>query len=314
MSILDETRFLETPHFFPGQRLLATDLQDLHDFNQAMRELHNASLHPSGIGNGFAVTGRKGERVVQIDAGYALDAKGREIVLTQPVELQVPPVAGEDAGGSVFYDLAIAYPDDDQLEEAETREGICLPRGAVRLREEPQLCWVRLQLDDLGNLHVVNGGLKAAIESGMAIVLARAELLNCQLERDVSIAERRSARQATHPHIAAGVAESPAWTTVPATGTLAILRAPVDTRAGKFSSTPTYWARVDGAHTVTITSAAGQSTVVPIAEFVQVVEPTPDGFDAFVLALLPSDLREADLKIVQATLKSWKVVWLGVEG
>jgi hypothetical protein len=311
MSMLDETRFLETPHFFSGQRLFASDLQDLHAFNREMRWLHNASLHQPGIGNGFAVTGRKGERAVTIGAGYAIDAKGREIVLTQPVESPVPPVAGED-GGSVFYDLAIAYPDADQLEEAETREGICLPRGAVRLREEPQLCWVRLEADELGNLHPVKDRLKAALESGMMIVLGRAELRNCQLERDISIAERRSARQATHPRVAAGIVDPPGWTTSPAGNEAVVMRAPVDTRAGKFSSTPMYSARIDGSHLVTLT-ASSAPTVIPLADIVQIVEPGPEGFQILVVVLVPSDMNAATKKAVSAVLESWKVVWLGVE-
>jgi hypothetical protein len=311
MSMLDETRFLETPHFFPGQRLFASDLQDLHAFNREMRWLHNASLHQAGIGNGFAVTGRKGERAVGIGAGYAIDAKGREIVLTQPVESPVPPVSGED-GESVFYDLAIAYPDAEQLEEAETREGICLPRGAVRLREEPQLCWIRLEADELGNLRAVNDRLKIAVESGMAIVLARAELRNCQLERDISIAERRSARLATHPRIAAGVVESPDWTTNPAGDEAVVMRATIDTRQGRFSSTPTYWARVDGSHLVTMTASSGQTTL-PLAAIVQIVEPGPEGFQVLVVVLVPSDVNAATKKAIAAVLASWKVVWLGVE-
>jgi hypothetical protein len=312
MSILDDTRFIETPHFFSGQRLFATDLQDLHAFNREMRWLHNASLHQAGIGNGFAVSGRKGERTVSVGAGYAIDARGREIVLTQPVELPVPPVAGEADGGPVFYDLAIAYPEADQLEEAETRDGVCLPRGAVRLREEPQFCWVRLEADEIGNLHAINDRLKLALESGLAIVLARAEIRNCQLERDISIAERRSARQSTHPYIAAGIAESPDWKTSFDTSEVIVMRASIDTRNGRFSSTPTYWARIDGSHIVTVTQSSGQTTI-PLADVVQIVEPGPEGFQVLVAVLGPTEPNAATKKALQAALEDWKVVWLGVE-
>jgi hypothetical protein len=45
----------------------------------------------SSIGNGFAVAGKKGDREVTIGPGYAIDAEGREIVLTQDQVEPVPP-------------------------------------------------------------------------------------------------------------------------------------------------------------------------------------------------------------------------------
>lgn len=211
MGILNETRFVERLRFFNGQRLFASDLQGLEAFNREMRWLHNASLHQPGIGSGLAVYGKKGERQVTIKPGYAIDALGREIVLTRDLVEPVPPVSSEQDGRSVLYDLTISYPDDDALEEAETREGVCLPRGVVRLREEPVLCWVRLERDDQDRLHARNPQLGKDIESGLKLVLTRVEVLNCQLEKDLSIAERRSARPAKQPHIACGEARPDPW-------------------------------------------------------------------------------------------------------
>src|SRR5687767_7020101 len=105
MGLLDETPFIERQHFFNGQRLFATDLQDLEAFNREMRWEHNRSLHQYGIGNGFAVYGRKGDRKVRVEPGYANDSRGREIILMESLELDVPPVAGEKNGEPVFYDL-----------------------------------------------------------------------------------------------------------------------------------------------------------------------------------------------------------------
>src|SRR5262252_2770057 len=124
MSILDETRFIERLQFFNGQRLFASDLQGIEEFNREMRWLHNKSLHQPGIGNGYAVTGKKGDREVTIGPGYAIDALGREIVLGQDQIEPVPPVAGESDGSPVSYDLTVSYPPDADLEEAETRDGI----------------------------------------------------------------------------------------------------------------------------------------------------------------------------------------------
>lgn len=147
MEILKETRFIERLQFFNGQRLFASDLQGLEAFNREMRWLHNKSLHQPGIGNGFAVSGKKGEREVTIGAGYAIDALGREIVLLESQVEPIPPVAGESDGSPALYYLTVSYPDDGDLEETELREGICNTRGAIRLREQPVFCWVRLNAD-----------------------------------------------------------------------------------------------------------------------------------------------------------------------
>ena len=169
-----------------------------------MRWLHNKSLHQPGIGNGFAVSGKKGEREVTIGAGYAIDALGREIVLLEGQVEPVPPVAGESDGTAALYYLTVSYPDDADLEETELREGICDTRGAIRLREQPVFCWVRLNADGQPK----DGALKQDILGGMKIVLAQAEILNCQLNKDVSIAQRLSARPPTQPYICCATAEA----------------------------------------------------------------------------------------------------------
>src|SRR5262245_62580048 len=112
MGMLDETQFVERPQFFNGERLFAPDLQSVEQFNREMRWLHNRSLHQPGIGNGFAVTGKKGAREVTIGPGYAIDAEGREIVLTQDQVEPVQPVAGQDDGSPVLFDLTVSYPSD----------------------------------------------------------------------------------------------------------------------------------------------------------------------------------------------------------
>ena len=142
MAIFEQTQFLERQQFFNGQRLFASDLQQLEAFNREMRWLHNQSLHQPGIGSCFEVKKKKGEREVSIMPGYTIDSCGREIVLPAARIEPVPPVAGDGAGNAVFYDLTVAYPGDRDLEEAETRAGVCLPRGVVRLREEPIFCLI----------------------------------------------------------------------------------------------------------------------------------------------------------------------------
>ena len=111
MEFLKETRFIERLQFFNGQRLFASDLQGVEAFNREMRWLHNKSLHQPGIGNGFAVSGKKGDREVTIGPGYAIDAMGREIVLTRNQIEPVPPVAGDRNGNPALYYLTVSYPE-----------------------------------------------------------------------------------------------------------------------------------------------------------------------------------------------------------
>jgi len=211
MGLLDETRYPERLQFFNGQRLFADDLQGVEAFNREMRWLHNRSLHQCGIGNGYKVTGNKGDRQVTIGPGYAIDLHGREIVLTQEEVQPIPPVAADTDGDSVFFDLTVSYLEDGDMEVVETREGICLPRGTVRLREQPIFCWVRLQKDPFGNLQPKDARLAADIKDCRKIILARVEIFNCQLNGMISIVQRRSARPPEQPRIVCGEVRPTDW-------------------------------------------------------------------------------------------------------
>ena len=203
MNILEETKFVERFQFFNGQRLFASDLQGVNDFNRQMRWLHNRSLHQAGIGSGFGVYGQKGDRQITINPGYALDYLGREIVLTHQQVLPIPPVAGDGNGNSAFYALTVSYPDDSALEEAETREAICAPgqAGAIRLREEPLFCWIQLT-GDQGQ--PMNPKSKADLHSNLKIRLANIEVLSCQLNQPPSGVQRCNARPDCGPYIRCG--------------------------------------------------------------------------------------------------------------
>ncbi|MDZ7268431.1 MAG: hypothetical protein ONB48_11915 [candidate division KSB1 bacterium] len=293
-------------------------------FNREMRWLHNQSLHQPGIGSGFAVIGKKGAREVTIMPGYVIDALGREIVLTESWVQQIPPVAGEDDGAPVFFALTVSYPADSDLEEAETREGICLPRGVVRLREQPIFCWVKLD----GNGQPVDVRLKQDVLTGMKIVLARAEVLNCQLNKDLSVVQRRSARPAKQPYIACGVVDPTAWklsdnwagSLVQPTIIPRDLSAKIETDAAGFVTTPCYSAHILGPRKKRVTVPAGEfgtSSVVEIVidGLVNIVDPQPKSFVVNVLLLAQSLAKdESKVDINQALFSDWHIVWMGIEG
>ncbi len=298
MGLLDDTRSIERQRFFNGQRLFAADLQGIETFNREMRWLHNQSLHQPGIGNGFAVGGKKDDREVNVGAGYAIDDLGREIVLTTSRTIPVPPVEGDGHGNAMRFVLTVQYPADDTLEEVEEREGLCGTRGAVRLREEPIFCWVPLNPD---------GGPardQAEILRGAHLVLTEIAVRDCKLDKDISIVQRRNARPPLQPYIACGVENPTPWTVwepwnegerVPdpvilANPTRALyqivggMQAEIDTTSGEFLTTPHYFARIDGPRVITI-GQNGRAQRVVVEGLLSITEPTPSGFIAQVFVL-----------------------------
>jgi hypothetical protein len=319
MDELGGTPFVERLSFFNGQQLFASDLQAIDDFGRGMRWLHNRSLHQAGVGNGFAVTGLRGDREVSVQAGYAVDAQGREIVLLDTQVEPVPPVSGEPDGQPAYFDLTVSYPADSDLEEAETRDGVCLPRGAVRLRERPVFCWVRLGRDADGQLRAVNAGQAAQIQAGLLIVLARAEVLGCQLNADLSIAQRRRARPPQQPTIrcATVTAAWDVWSVDLGDGVVIAfgLKTIVDTSAQGFRTTPCYSARVSGERPLVIDTGNGQLVLLDGPAYIDT--PTAVCFGCFVPVLdITGGLTLSVDKLTKAltTLDaSWQVTWLAIE-
>jgi hypothetical protein len=304
------TPFVERLRFFNGQQLFASDLQSIEEFDRSMRWLHNSSLHQLGIGNGFAVSGRRGDREVTVQPGYAIAMGGREIILLEPHKEQVPPVSGEPDGKPAYFDLTVSYPSDDDLEEAETREGVCLPRGAVRLQEKPVFCLVRLRRDANGNLQAVDPVQAAQIQAGVLIVLARAEVLNCQLNADLSIVQRRQARPPQQPVIRCATVAVP-WEPWLYNGSVIGLQTRVITSAAGFRSTPCYSARISGNRPLPINESLA---IIDGPAYIQ--DPTADGFGCFIPVL---DLENGPLTADQLQVaiphasKCWAVTWLAIE-
>jgi hypothetical protein len=310
---------VERLRFFNGQQLFASDLQSIEEFDRNMRWLHNSSLHQLGIGNGFAVSGYRGDRDVTVQPGYAIAIGGREIILLEPHKEQVPPVSGEPDGKPAYFDLSVSYPSDDDLEESETREGVCLPRGAVRLQEKPVFCWVRLRPDASGNLQAADPVQAAQIQVGVLIVLARAEVLNCQLNADLSIVQRRQARPPQQPVIrCATVAVT--WAPWSYNANIAIgLQTRVKTSAAGFRSTPCYSARISGERPLSI-KLDNEQLLKLIDGPAYIQDPTPDGFYCFIPVL---DIVRVGLPRVDELQKAiampppggveWAVTWWAIE-
>jgi hypothetical protein len=332
MSLSSLTQLRERIQFFNGQRLFADDLQSLEAFHREMRWLHNQSLHQPGVGSGFAIAGPKGAREVVIQPGYAIDDLGREIVLTEVRTEPVPPVANDGFGRPVLYDLAVSYPSERDLDEAETRQGICSGIGAVRLRELPVFCWVRLGPPPARI--PVEPGMQSALDTGRRIRLARAEVFNCQLEKPLSISQRRNARPPDRPYVACGETDFQGWEVKAPTSTFGFgfeISRTVDTSAAGFRNPPKYHAHIAGDRVFRITTPAGAVATMLVDGYLHISGETEKEFrisvlvpEAFLSALRQAggmtaeQVRKALSDGLEAPASSntnqWRVEWIGVEG
>jgi hypothetical protein len=317
------------PAFFDGQRLTAADLTATQEFHRGLRQLHNRSLHAWGIALGLMVTGDREAKEVVVQPGYALDALGRDLVVTEPVTVPVPPVAGLADGSAAGYFLTVSYLDDAEARTVERRSGDCAGEGAVRLEERPLIRWQKL---------VGPEDEEGGHRPGLDVVLARAVVRNCMLDEPLSLAERRDARPSTLPYVAGGA--TPVGTTPwsewrakddeqppdPDSEVIGV-KTVVDTSAGRFQSgAPTYLAQLSGFNIYRYPSG-GQPGAI-FQGFVQTYKPAPGQFEFRVLMperqfstqwmlnprnLLTGTELDTTLEGLRSGLQ-WHVVWTGVEG
>jgi hypothetical protein len=307
---------LDRVSFFDGQRLAAGDLNAAAAVQRALRWLHNRSLHGWGIGLGFAVAGKKGDRQIQISPGYAIDCLGREIILAESVTKPVPAKSGDAKGKPVIFYLVAAYPDDEDLTVIERREGECGTDGATRLRDQASLYW--------------KAQGEQAVAEGMEIVLAQASVQNCALAAPLSLDQRRSARPPQQPNVAAGETNSgdtlwEVWEVPNGDGTSQVgLQTFVDTSAARFGSTPLYHARLSG----NLDPFDFEESLTFLDGLTLISEPTAAGFTFGVL--LPQQLQvgsggvllnsadflggDLETRAAPRARNTWSVVWVGVEG
>jgi hypothetical protein len=320
MTVNNDIPELERPAFFEGQRLTAADLTAVQGYHRELRWLHNRSLHNWGIAFGLAVTGLRGERTVRIQPGYALDCKGRDLILSEPLEMAIPPEAGDSSGNPVTYYLTASYAEDTDL-TPETRNGTCGSSGAVRRPEEPIVRWQdpdETSGDD-------------RFERGIDVVLASIKVQNCQLLEDISSSERRDAVPAQQPYVAAGETkpgqtEWRLWQPNQDSDLVVGIITTVTTTDAGFRTTPRYQAHVIGPR-VFSTVVFEEERQIVLDGYTQVLNAGAGSFD--LVMILPQGIVSDTLLNPEQVLNDelmnrlsnneegdlgWHVVWMGVEG
>jgi hypothetical protein len=233
----DDIPILERPSFFEGQRLTAADLTDVQQFHQQLRWLHNRSLHSWGIAFGYQALGNRGDRTVQISAGYAIDCEGRDLILTEPMTLAIPVVAGDISGDPVSYYLTASYAPDDRI-PAENQASTCGSSGAVRRPERPLIRWQSPTDTDP----------TSRFRQGEDVILAAIKVQNCQLAEAASSQERRDAVPSQQPYISAGQTDpkQTTWRLYPDEQNPLGVVTTVSTTSAGFRITPRHQAHVVG--------------------------------------------------------------------
>src|SRR4051812_27396150 len=111
------TSFVARPTFFEGQLLAAADLGELTDYVRARGERHHRYLHRPGLASGLALkaedakdaAGRAYKRVF-VEPGIAVDPQGREIVVTEQIEVDAQrfrQAIGAGADAESFYPVML---------------------------------------------------------------------------------------------------------------------------------------------------------------------------------------------------------------
>lgn len=94
----------ERVRFFNGQFLTAADFEADQKYHIEMRRLHNRRLHGLGIVEGLEVTvGGSDFVTVVVSPGIALDGLGREIIVDQPLRIELGPCAVETCFVTLQY-------------------------------------------------------------------------------------------------------------------------------------------------------------------------------------------------------------------
>lgn len=129
-------RIPERVRYFDGLLLDAHDFQTEQDYHRERSALHNR-LHGWGVVCGLAVEPTDpASSSVTVSPGMAIDAHGREILLCEPVALDLAGWIGAERPGTVFVTIEYAEEEDAPV-PIPTPDDVAVE--ASRIREVPKV-------------------------------------------------------------------------------------------------------------------------------------------------------------------------------
>jgi hypothetical protein len=316
---VNELSALERLRHRQGETLLSRDLRDQTLVEAQLRWWHNRAEHNAfgvalGMGVGPADDSRPGRWRVRVDAGLAYDVFGRELILPEAAELDVPPAATGQT-------LLARYPDGptpvdlswEPTDRVDLRDGVPLARTLDAITADlaalpdgvvfPAPLAARVAYDGTLKRLVFRGVMtEDAFRTLNALSTERAyqdAVLELFRTPPLGPAERPTVRPLARPKVASGGTIPGATDWVPWVPFEAGLSDPygfqvdVDTSPAGFTSVPCYFAWLSG-------PAAGPKTRAFAPLIYQRIE--NESIKSFRFALfLPSVLWEAGRTVVVPT-------------
>lgn len=297
MNTIVNPRELQRLRYTPDQDLLSRDFRDQSRFDEQLRWWHNRAMHRAfGVRYGLSVrpVPSAAEPQVEVDAGIAYDAFGREVFLLAPKNLQVP--AGPDETQSRV--LVIRYGGNEGDRFSGGMGNSCCSGLAP---QQAELVWLQSQL-----LRPTDG-----------VPLARVLYDDGEPRLDEAF-HTPAARPLARPRLGsgstvAGGTKWEIWDLGLKRSFLLALQVSLDTRAAGFTETPCYFAWVQGG-LETRFDLEGPPLLLPLYTHLAAARVTGFRFRLLTFALSRrASSAAAENLLLSMARRQLTVCWLGIQ-
>lgn len=286
-----------------GQLLTSRDRLDDKRRAQRLRWLHTRYLHETwGIVLGFEVQPGTGGTSVLVGPGFAVDDHGREIVLSEGMQIAVPLT-----NSPTRLVLTMTYQDDSNFRDP-ARSSLSCTGGSLDPRNErPTFAWQR-PLD---------------VRLGRQIPVVDVVAAGGVIQGALDLRVRRNARRLARPRIGLGFAEvgfaewiSRKLMELP----FAILETIVDTSEAGFDKTPHYFAFLEGPFPEEVPFGGSASTTTGLPDWVTpkldastyITAASPNQFKFRMIIGEGMPLSVGDV-LGKEPKSPWRIAWMGLE-
>jgi hypothetical protein len=283
-----------------GQLLTALDLRDEQRRHDRLRRLHVRYLHDTwGIALGFEVRKAEGNRAVVVGPGYAVDGKGRDILLAESIHIAVPSILN-----STLVVLSMRYQEDAAFHDRPELAALGLSGGLGPRHERPLFAW-RLPDD-----------VRFGPEVPLLQVVVEAGVIQGELDGRV----RRYTQSLVRPYIGWGETD-PGRTGWVQRDDDRVLEVDVDTSEVGFTRVPYYFATLQGDFSNRSGEAplfqpdkwpTGTHPTFSLETFNFIADTDREHFRYRVFIFRPELFRRA-IAASEAESRQWTIAWVGLE-